>query len=121
VGRRLSEEQFEEFNRCREDVVYTITTYGYLRTNDGVIPWDCPYPYQVEGWKKLQAGLNIIINKTRQIGCSWMLAAFAIWMLIFTPDIEILFLSETEKKAIRLLLLQSSFSSGCHTGSGQKS
>jgi hypothetical protein len=102
--RKLTQEQLDEFNKCREDVVYFITTYGWLKHNvKGPMRWDRPYPYQVELWELLQAGKSIVVNKTRQIGVSWSCAAYAIWLIIFHPAIEILFLSETEKKAIRLL------------------
>lgn len=102
--RGLTKRQLEELIKCKNDVVYFITNYLYYKhVVKGKIKWDKPYPYQVKFWKTLQAGRNPIINKTRQIGCSWAAAAFAIWLICFHPDVEILFLSETERKAIRLL------------------
>lgn len=102
--RLLTKSQLLEFKKCKADVVYMIKKYGRLKhTSRGEISWRKPYPYQVQLWEELQAGRDIIVNKTRQIGVSWAVAAFAIWKMIFHPDVEILFLSETEKKAIRIL------------------
>lgn len=103
MRRRLGKEQIIEWKFCRDDVVYFIRKYGWTKhAVDGAIQWN-PYSYQEEFWKTMQAGKSVIVNKTRQIGCSWAAAAYSVWRMIFHPDLEILFLSETEKKAIRLL------------------
>lgn len=104
ANRRITPEQVEELKKCRDDVVYFVTTYGRLRhTSLGDIPWDKPYDYQVEMWRALQRGENIITNKSRQIGCSWAICAFAIWLIIFHPNSDVIFLSAKEKYAVELL------------------
>jgi len=103
AGRSLTPEQLEEFKKCRDDVVYLVETYGYLRhTSRGAIEWE-PYPYQIEMLRAMQRSDNIITIKSRQIGCSWTAAAFAIWLAIFHPDSDILILSAKEKYAIDFL------------------
>lgn len=102
--RKLNEQQKEEFLKCEKDVVYFVKTYGWTKhTVKGAMRWDKPYPYQEDVWNQLSEGKSIVVNKTRQIGCSWACAAYSIWFALFHPDTEVLFLSETEKKAIRLL------------------
>jgi len=101
--RYLSQYEIDEIKKCKDDIVYFITTYCRLRTASGeVISWK-PHPYQLKLWEKLSGNRNVIVNKSRQLGCSWATVAFALWRTIFTPNTEILFLSQTEKKAIRLL------------------
>jgi len=103
MARSLSPEQVEEFKKCRDDVVYMVETYGYLRhTSLGAIPWK-PYPYQTEMLQAMQRGENVITIKSRQIGCSWTAAAFAIWLIIFHPDSDALILSAKERYAIDFL------------------
>lgn len=104
ANRRLTTEQLEELKRCRDDVVYFITRHGRLRhTSLGDIAWDNPYDYQVGLWRALREGKNVVVNKSRQIGCSWAICAFAVWLICFHPNVDVLFLSAKEKYAIELL------------------
>lgn len=103
MARRLTEQQLKRLTMCREDVVYMVDTYGYLKhTSKGAIRWE-PYDYQRDMLRVMQSGENIIVNKSRQIGCSWTAAAFAVWLIIFNPDITVLILSSKEKYAIDFL------------------
>jgi len=106
MNRPLNAKQKEEFVKCAKSARYFLENYGWIKhTSRGAISWkkDPPYPYQIELWERLQAGEDIIVNKTRQIGCSWAAAGYCLWKILFHPDVEVLFLSEKEKKAIRLL------------------
>jgi hypothetical protein len=51
----------------------------------------------------LQDGRNVIVNKSRQIGCSWLSMAYAVWKTIFFADMSVLVLSAKERYAIELL------------------
>src|SRR3990167_5373869 len=44
-----------------------------------------------------------IILKARQLGISWLAAAFALWLAIFYNDVVVLFISQNEKKAWGLI------------------
>jgi len=104
MKRSLTPDQLSEFQKCRADVVYMVKTFGWLRhTSKGAIPWTEPYLYQEEMLRYMQRGENIITIKSRQIGCSWTAAAFAIWLIIFHPDTVVLVLSQKEKYAIDFL------------------
>lgn len=102
--RKLTTVQVEELKKCKDDPVYFIETYGYHRhPRRGATKWDNPYDYQIELWEALYAGENVVINKSRQIGCSWASVAFAIWLVIFHPDVLVLMLSMKEAYAKELM------------------
>jgi len=100
---KLTREEADEYKRCRASALYTIEKYGHLRhIIRGKIKW-VPYPWQEDLIEYLQSGQNAVILKSRQVGASWTIAGFVAWLILFNPDIEILLLSQKEKKAIKLL------------------
>lgn len=102
--RRLTEEQAQELKRCKADPVYFVITYGYHRhSRKGAMKWDTPYDYQIELWEALHNEENVVVNKSRQIGCSWAAVAFAVWLMIFHPDVLIIMLSKKERFAKELI------------------
>jgi len=100
---RLTKEEAREYRRCAASPVYTLLNYGYLKhIVKGKMKW-VPYDWQIELLEGLYTGKNYVILKSRQVGASWTVAFFVAWMIHFRPDIEILLLSQNEKKAIKLL------------------
>lgn len=100
---RLTREEATEYRRCAESALYTLENYGYLKhITKGRIKW-LPYEWQRELIQELQDGKNYVLLKSRQVGASWTVAFFVAWLIHFRPDIEILLLSQNEKKAIKLL------------------
>jgi hypothetical protein len=99
----LTPEQAIEYKRCAKSCRYTIETYGYLKhIRKGKMKW-VSYPWQLDMFDRLQAGQNLVVLKSRQVGASWTTAGFVAWLILFRPDIECLLLSQKEQKAIKLL------------------
>ena len=99
----LTREQAIEYIRCRDSAAYMVEHYGHLKHIDrGKIRWR-PYPWQQGLLDALQDGHSVVVLKSRQVGVSWTVAAFSAWLILFRPDIEILFLSKKQLDAIKLL------------------
>jgi len=104
VPRKVTPEQLEEILRCKEDALYFLTQYLWLKhTTKGKIKWDKPYPYQAKLIQDLQRGENVFVCKSRRVGASWVSCAFAMWKAMFFPDQQILILSQKQFSAIGLL------------------
>lgn len=100
---KLTEREAEEYKRCSQDAVYVLKKYAYLRhITQGKMKWE-PYDWQIELVEMLQAGENVVVLKSRQVGVSWTVAFFVAWMIHFKPGIELCLISQMEKKAIKLL------------------
>ncbi len=100
---RLTPEEAAEYRECAQSPIYTLLNYGYLKhIVKGRMKW-IPYDWQIELIEGLFEGRNYVILKSRQVGASWTIAFYVAWLIHFRPDIEILLLSQNEKKAIKLL------------------
>jgi hypothetical protein len=105
---RLTEREAQEYKRCAESVLYTLR-YVYIKhISRGRMKWrpyeNAPEPFwQTELLQLTQDENNVVLLKSRQVGASWTVAIFVAWLLHFRPDVEVLLLSQTEKKAIKLL------------------
>jgi len=61
------------------------------------------YEWQSELLGYLVLGLNVIVLKSRQVGASWIIGAYIIWLLIFFPSQEVIIYSIGDREAISLL------------------
>lgn len=61
------------------------------------------WPWQWELLDHFITHKRVIILKARQLGVSWLLAAYALWMFLFYPGSNILFISKREEDAKKLL------------------
>jgi hypothetical protein len=68
----------------------------------GVIPFE-KWPHLVETIDILDDERLLVILKARQVGISWLLAAYALWTAIYHRGAVVLELSQTEKVATALL------------------
>lgn len=81
----LTAEQKKEYIKCKNDPIYFIKNYVYIETEDeGVILFKL-FPYQEDLIRDL---LNDEFNlhhwrKSRQVGCSTLLSAYAVWLTNF--------------------------------------
>lgn len=81
----LTKQQKEEFVRCKKDPIYFIENYVYIETEEyGIILFKL-FEYQKELIKELLDGTFQLHHwrKSRQIGCSTVLSAFAVWLCNF--------------------------------------
>lgn len=57
------------------------------------------YPFQREIAEKLMAGKWLWILKARQLGLTWLLAAYAVWLVLHAPNQKVLVLSKDRDAA----------------------
>lgn len=88
---------------CRDDATLFVERHCSIEEPDGtVIPfhlWDFQRPVLMA----LQAGEPVIVLKSRRLGLSWVVLAFALWLAIFQQGTRILVLCKTEADATELL------------------
>jgi hypothetical protein len=92
-----------EYLRCQADVAYFIDRYVQIRhATRGIIPfrlWD----WQIALLDIIEQEQAVIILKSRQLGVSELLVAYALWLVRFHPAKTTLFISKGEDDAKELL------------------
>ena len=100
---RLNKFQAAEWKKCKVDPIYFITKYISIKhPARGKIPFDL-YDWQKELIEYLINDLNVIILKSRQVGASWSVGAYIIWLITFHSNVECQLFSIGERQAINLL------------------
>lgn len=95
-----------QYERCKADPVYFIKTFCCIRNPATGQEKFNLYPFQEKLLKIILKGGahdNIIINKSRQLGISTLMAAYALWEIVFQPDREILVIATKRDVAINLI------------------
>jgi len=99
----MNNEQLNEFHACKTWPAYFIDSFCYLLDPDkGRIPFKL-YEYQKDVLGKFVLNRFNIILKARQLGISWLVAAYALWMAMFHPGKSVLFISIKDQTASELL------------------
>lgn len=97
-------QQQAEWDKCAASVVYFIVTYCQI--------YDATFGVWVpfELWKSQEPTLlSMVVNrllcilKARQLGMTWLVLCFALWLMIFHPAATVLFFSRREDEAKYLL------------------
>ena len=104
VAPSRSEEEEAEWQRCNDDAAYFIENYvQILNANEkSWVPfalWDA----QKQTLKDLQEHPRLCILKARQLGFSWLVLAYVLWVMLFRPIANILLFSKRDDEAIELL------------------
>ena len=89
----------KEWLKCHLYPLYFMVTYGSV--NDevrGRIPFT-PYPHLVTAIELIEGNNLSIFLKARQIGFTWLMAHYAIWMALFHEGSKTIILSRSEKAA----------------------
>lgn len=68
----------------------------------GVIPYEL-WPHIIDLAERLARGESLIILKARQLGISWLIAAYARWLAQYRPGSLVLELSQGQAEAYELL------------------
>jgi hypothetical protein len=84
--------------------LYFLKTYGLLqdRALRATIKFQ-DWPHLVSLLDDFQKEKQIIILKARQLGISWLVAGYSLWMVLFHENAKVLFLSQGENEAAELL------------------
>ena len=108
-----TEMQSDLLAACRESLLYWVNTFcftfhqfdvkGDTGTRYQSKDVHCPFiSWEVQDIlfesliRHLNRGKDILINKSRDMGASWMCTIFMHWLWLFKPDIQLLELSRTE-------------------------
>lgn len=99
----LTVEQFKEIRKCAKDNVYFVDTYGMLIDPvKGKIPFRL-FDIQKDVLRAYTGHRMNIVLKSRQMGISWLTAAFVLWFSVFFQNKNVLMISIKKNVARRLL------------------
>jgi hypothetical protein len=90
--------------KCRSSPAYFLNTYGHLydATAGGWIPFHL-WPAQLRALRTIGGRRLTVIVKARQLGLTWLVLGFALWLLLFHPAATVLLFSRRDDEAIDLL------------------
>ena len=92
-----------EYASCAVSPVYFLLKYAIIKsTEGGFIPFKL-YVYQVKCLLAFLLHNLIIILKNRQIGCTWLVAGYALWKALFHRAANIIIVSKSEDAATEVL------------------
>lgn len=88
-----------EIKKCKADFIYFIKKYFWIKTpDDGRMVMDL-FPYQEKVIKLFVNGKWYIIDKSRQIGISTLVGGYALWLILFHADKNILVIANKQDTA----------------------
>lgn len=96
--------QMDEVTKCFVSPHYFITNYvKILDPQEGKwIPFDL-WDAQEETLNTIALNKLVVILKARQIGLSWLVLGYALWLMLFRPIASILLFSKRDTEAVALL------------------
>jgi hypothetical protein len=93
----------EEYFKCANDPVYFLRKYVYIQNpTKGRILFHL-YPFQEKVLNLFDKHQYSIILKSRQLGISTLIAGYALWLILFHKDKNILALATTQSTAKNLI------------------
>ena len=103
MARDITQAEFAELLKCRQSPAYFLNTYGFIRDPiRGKIPFKL-YRYQEITFAQfLKNSFNLIL-KSRQMGLSWLVAGYALWLCLFFEERKVLMISIKDATAKALL------------------
>lgn len=103
----ISRDQVSEWLACAESPIYFLDRYGYIydATEGTWIPFKL-WKEQVKTLKDFVANRLIIILKARQLGMTWLVLGFALWLMLFHPAVTIMLFSRRDDEAVYLLSIE---------------
>lgn len=89
----------QEWVKCAQDPAYWMKKYYWIQhPQRGRIQFHL-YPFQEKVLLQLQKNEYIIINKSRQLGISTLASAYALWLMLFQKDKNILCVATKQETA----------------------
>jgi hypothetical protein len=100
------DDQATEQVKCTLSPGYFVDTYCFLddpnRAGSDWFPFKL-WPAQLRAIELVHKNDKIIVLKARQLGITWLMIAYALWMMIFKPGSMILLFSKTGDDARELM------------------
>lgn len=101
--KNLSPAEFAEFVKCRNSPAYFLSKYGFIQDPIlGKIRFDLFRYQEICLSKFLKHAFNIVL-KSRQMGLSWLVAGYALWLCMFFEEKKVLMISIKDVTAKALL------------------
>lgn len=91
-----------EYLMCAQSFPYFLRYVKLRDSNRGVIPMQL-WPHVIQVAEDWQTGESWLEGKARQLGFSWELAAYDVWILLFREMARILSISAGERESVELL------------------
>jgi hypothetical protein len=89
----------QEWIKCAQDPVYWMKKYYWIQhPQKGRIQFNL-YPFQEKVLLQLQKNEYTIINKSRQLGISTLASAYALWLMLFQKDKNVLCIATKQETA----------------------
>lgn len=93
----------DEYKRCASDMVHFFKKYGVIQhPKRGKINFNL-YEFQERTLEEFTQHRYTIVLKGRQLGLSTLVAAYALWKMIFTDDFKVLVIATTQDVAKELV------------------
>jgi len=100
----MTDEQRAEWLACAESPIYFV--HSYCQIYDATIREWIPFHLwreQAQTLKAISDNLLVIILKARQLGLTWLVLCFALWLMVFRPAATVLLFSRRDDEAVHLL------------------
>jgi hypothetical protein len=100
----LNELEKAEWLRCAESPLYFLDKYGWIydATAAKWVPFKL-WKAQAKALKVVQLNRLVVILKARQLGITWLVLGFALWLMLFHPAVTVLVFSRRDTEAIYIL------------------
>jgi hypothetical protein len=93
----------QEYIKCATDPVHFFRKYCYIsHPKKGRVLFHL-YPFQADTLNDIRDNRFTIINKSRQLGISTLVAGFSLWIMLFQKDKTILCIATNQKTAINMV------------------
>lgn len=101
----LLEIRNNEIEYCRDHLVYFVESYGHIEDRDSaevVVPFRL-WKEQKEALENMRTHKWTIVLKARQLGISWLVLHYAVWLLLCFQGRSVIGLSKSETEAKELI------------------
>jgi len=93
----------QEYVKCATDPVHFFRKYCYIQHPiKGKINFHL-YPFQVDTLSKFHSNRFVIINKSRQLGISTLVAGYALWLMLFNKNKTVLCIATKQETAKQMV------------------
>lgn len=101
----LAQIRENEIEYCRGHIVYFVEHYGHIEDRNApeiIVPFKL-WKEQKEALKDMETHKWTIILKARQLGISWLVLHYAVWLLVCNTGRSVIGLSKSETEAKELI------------------
>lgn len=97
-------QRLREVHKCRASPAYFLDTYCHVydATRADWVPFRL-WPAQADTLDAIEKNLLVVLLKARQLGLTWLVLGFALWLVLFHPAATILLFSRRDDEAVDLL------------------